>query len=1059
MLPLRTAAQLLTDASSLDGLLALARTLGFTGRARPVEAADLDAGLSAGARLAVVPGPGTLRALLVATRGEPARVAVTRVARVLARRAPRPLWCVLGASGDPPETVVATWSGERLPPRVVALSVDRRRIVDSDADAVRTLHAARSRSDVETHAAWLDVLGRDALSRRFYRELEAVVAQLAGALETTARLDRTMRRELALLQLSRLVFLSFLEAKGWLDGDRAFLARAAEHGARGGLHRGLLRPLFFGTLNTPPARRAPAARRFGRVPFLNGGLFAPTALERRAADARFPDDAVAAVFDRLLARYRFTAREDAASWSDAAVDPEMLGRAFEGLMQPAARRDGGAFYTPHALVAHATTQALSSALASRSLDVELVAATIAGVAPPAAAGDELRARLLSIRLLDPACGSGAFLVHALETLADLARRAGDARGPSSLRRSLLASAIHGVDVNPMAVWLCELRLWLSVVIDDPVEDPLQVAPLPNLDRNVRVGDALAGGGFGDVCDTALPADGRSAALGRLRARYVRAAGPAKHAAARRLDAAERAAALRLLDERIAGVAARRRDLQGAARGRDLFGERPPPARRLARRLAELRAESRRLRLRRRQVTDGAGLPFAFATHFADVASSGFDLIVGNPPWVRPHRVPAATRRALRRDFVVARRAAWERGARLAGAGSGFAGQADLAALFVERSVSLLRPEGTVALLLPGTLWRSLAGGGVRRLLAERCRLVALEDWTRAPAAFDAAVYPSLLVARRTSGPAAAGAWACDGPVALAEHVGRARHAWSSPAPALALDDSPGAPWLALPPAARRAFDLVAERGVALAEHIGRPLLGVKCGCNEAFVHDADDAALRDVEPDLLRPALRGDAVTPWRVGDLTQRILWTHDEHGMPLATLPPGARRRLSPWRHRLERRADARGAGPWWSLHRTAAAACDRPRVVWADVARVPRAAVLPAGDPTVPLNSCYALRCATLEDALAVAALLAAPLVAAWLSALAEPARGGYARHLAWTMALLPVPADWPRARRILAPLGERAWCGSPAADDELAGAVLDAFRIAAGDAAPLLEWAAR
>ena len=1057
MLPLRTAAQLLTDASSLHGLLALARTLGFTGRATPVEPADLDAGLSVDARLAVVPGRGTLRALLVSTAGEPARQAVARVARVLARRAPGPLWCVLGASGDPPETVVATWGGERLPPRVVALSVDRRRIVDSDADAVRALHAARSRSDVEMHTAWLDVLGRDALSRRFYRELEAVVALLAGAVATTARLDDAMRRELALLQLSRLVFLSFLEAKGWLDGDRAFLSRAAERGARGGLHRGLLRPLFFGTLNTPPEKRAPTARRFGRVPFLNGGLFAPTVLERRAADVTFPDDAVAAVFDRLLARYRFTAREDATSWSDAAVDPEMLGRAFEGLMQPAARRDGGAFYTPHALVAHTTAQALASALASPTLDAAVVAATIDGAAPPPAAADELRARALALRILDPACGSGAFLVHALETLADLARRAGDGRGPSALRRVLLASAIHGVDVNPMAVWLCELRLWLSVVIDDPVEDPLRVAPLPNLDRNVRVGDALAGGGFGDPCDSARPTDG-AAALARLRARYVRATGPAKHAGARRLDAAERAAALRLLDERIAGVAERRRDLQGAARGRDLFGERPPPARRLAHRLAELRADSRRLRARRRQVADGAGLPFAFATHFADVAPSGFDLIVGNPPWVRPHRVPAAMRRALRRDFVVARRAAWERGARLAGAGSGFAGQADLAALFVERSVSLLRPGGTVALLLPGKLWRSLAGGGVRRLLAERCRLVALEDWTRAPAAFDAAVYPSLLVARRAHG-TAAGTWACDAPVALAEHVGRARHAWSSPAPALALDASPGAPWVSLPPAARRAFDLVAARGVPLADLVGRPLLGVKCGCNEAFVHDADDAALRDVEAALLRPALRGDAVTPWRVGDVARRILWTHDERGVPLATLPPGARRHLLPWRHRLERRSDARGAGPWWSLHRTAAAACDRPRVVWADVARVPRAAVLPAGDPTVPLNSCYALRCATIADAFAVAALLAAPLVAAWLAALAEPARGGYARHLAWTMALLPLPVDWPRAREILAPIGERAWCGAAPADGELGDAVLDAYGVAAADAAPLLEWAAR
>jgi hypothetical protein len=120
-----------------------------------------------------------------------------------------------------------------------------------------------------------------------------------------------------------------------------------------------------------------------------------------------------------------------------------------------------------------------------------------------------------------------------------------------------------------------------------------------------------------------------------------------------------------------------------------------------------------------------------------------------------------------------------------------------------------------------------------------------------------------------------------------------------------------------------------------------------------------------------------------------------------------------LAPRRYELERRSDARGT-KWWALFRTEAARADMPRVVWADVTRVPRAAVLRAGDPTVPLNTCYALRCRDEVDALTLAALINSPLSAAWLRALAEPARGGYRRLLAWTMALLPVPDDWDRAR---------------------------------------------
>jgi hypothetical protein len=83
---------------------------------------------------------------------------------------------------------------------------------------------------------------------------------------------------------------------------------------------------------------------------------------------------------------------------------------------------------------------------------------------------------------------------------------------------------------------------------------------------------------------------------------------------------------------------------------------------------------------------------------------------------------------------------------------------------------------------------------------------------------------------------------------------------------------------------------------------------------------------------------------------------------------------------------RADARRAVRWWTLFRVEAARVDRPRVVWADLGRVPRAAVLFAGDAAVPLNTCYVARCRDETDACALAALLNGPLAAAWLNALA-------------------------------------------------------------------------
>ena len=141
---------------------------------------------------------------------------------------------------------------------------------------------------------------------------------------------------------------------------------------------------------------------------------------------------------------------------------------------------------------------------------------------------------------------------------------------------------------------------------------------------------------------------------------------------------------------------------------------------------------------------------------------------------------------------------------------------------------------------------------------------------------------------------------------------------------------------------------------------------------------------------------------------------------------------------------------------LFRTEAADCSRTRVVWSDFGRAPRAALLAAGDPTVPLNSCYVLACDDRADALALMALLNSPVAAAWLNAVAEPARGGWHRYLAWTVALLPLPGDWTRARTVLAPLAERALLDDVPSDEELILAACSAYRIRREHVAPLLAW---
>jgi len=102
---------------------------------------------------------------------------------------------------------------------------------------------------------------------------------------------------------------------------------------------------------------------------------------------------------------------------------------------------------------------------------------------------------------------------------------------------------------------------------------------------------------------------------------------------------------------------------------------------------------------------------------------------------------------------------------------------------------------------------------------------------------------------------------------------------------------------------------------------------------------------------------------------------------------------------------------------------------------------------------------LTCEDRDDALAFAALLNSSLAAAWLGAIAEPARGGWHRYLAWTVSLLPLPHDWARARAILAPIAEHALLGDPPTSLQLLDATCGAYRLKYADVAPLLAWSHR
>src|SRR5207244_4324684 len=175
---------------------------------------------------------------------------------------------------------------------------------------------------------------------------------------------RVERHALALTALTRVLFLYLVQAKGWLGGDRRYLIHRFDASASSWhrFARHVFDPLCFGALNRPAAERSSVARALGDVPFLNGGLFEPTALERSRGPARWSNLDWRDAFDDLFERFHFSAREEEGG---DVIAPDMLGRVFEGVMDPAERRTSGSYYTPAALVREIVRAGLASVLEHR----------------------------------------------------------------------------------------------------------------------------------------------------------------------------------------------------------------------------------------------------------------------------------------------------------------------------------------------------------------------------------------------------------------------------------------------------------------------------------------------------------------------------------------------------------------------------------------------------------------------------------------------------------------------------------------------------------------------
>ncbi len=342
--------------------------------------------------------------------------------------------------------------------------------------------------------------------------------------------------------LGQVVFLYFLQKKGWLgikidepgwkDGNRKFLIWTFEDCKKKNKNYfdRFLQPLFYTGFNKKEELFQYDEFQF-KIPFLNGGLFEELfhweSTFINPANTLFSNNEIhkdgsigTGILD-IFDRYNFTIDENTAFEKEIAVDPEMLGKVFENLLPENLRKGKGTYYTPREIVAYMTKESLVNYLTSKitPVDSDKLPKTEVKIRRLFDYKDlyinkinkeikkhgkefeqqfyemldiveSVNKHLQAIKIVDPACGSGAFPMGILLEIVSLREYIeneflDNKISNYKLKKETIQNSIYGVDIDPGAVEIAKLRFWLSLVVD--AEKP---EPLPNLDYKIMQGNSL-----------------------------------------------------------------------------------------------------------------------------------------------------------------------------------------------------------------------------------------------------------------------------------------------------------------------------------------------------------------------------------------------------------------------------------------------------------------------------------------------------------------------------------------------------------------------------------------
>ncbi|AGX86694.1 type II restriction enzyme methyltransferase subunit [Candidatus Symbiobacter mobilis CR] len=365
------------------------------------------------------------------------------------------------------------------------------------------------------------------VTKKFFKEYDAqrlVFVELIQGIP-----DERERRWYASVLMNRLMFVWFLQRKHFLDGSNTnyLTDKLAESQSRGkdGFYTGFLQALFFEGFAKPAEQRTSEAKRLiGDIRYLNGGLFIPHRLEREYGPAiRVPDAAFENLF-HLFAAYSWNLN-DTPGGLDNEINPDVLGYIFEKYIN---QKAFGAYYTRPEITEYLCERTIHRLILARINQFLTPLPLGPGVREPVARKFDSVADLLmqldaglcrelltqvlpDLKLLDPSCGSGAFLVAAMKTLINIysavigrikflndkgltaTLKKWEAEHKSLayfIKRTIISDNLFGVDIMEEATEIAKLRLFLALVASAQTVDQLE--PLPNIDFNIVAGNSLVG---------------------------------------------------------------------------------------------------------------------------------------------------------------------------------------------------------------------------------------------------------------------------------------------------------------------------------------------------------------------------------------------------------------------------------------------------------------------------------------------------------------------------------------------------------------------------------------